>query len=160
MYDIEQISDINRHIVINQIAESWAGPFVVSRGVLHDTRLLPGFVAEENDEILGYILYNIAGNDCEIVVLESLHEKRGIGGALVKAVIEIAENAGCIRVWLITTNDNSHAMRFYQRIGFSIRALHVNAIEESRKLKTQIPIAGFDGIPILHELEFEWSVIK
>jgi hypothetical protein len=34
-------------------------------------------------------------------------------------------------------------------------ALHVNAIEESRKIKPQIPLYGFDGIPIMHEVEFE-----
>ena len=34
-------------------------------------------------------------------------------------------------------------------------AIHKNAVYESRMLKLQIPINGFDGIPILHEIEFE-----
>ncbi len=34
-------------------------------------------------------------------------------------------------------------------------ALHVNAIEESRKIKPQIPLYGFDDIPIMHWIEFE-----
>ncbi len=34
-------------------------------------------------------------------------------------------------------------------------ALHLNAIEEYRRIKPQIPLIGFDNIPILHEIEFE-----
>lgn len=34
-------------------------------------------------------------------------------------------------------------------------AIHINAIKESRKIKPQIPLLGFDDIPILHEIEFE-----
>lgn len=30
-----------------------------------------------------------------------------------------------------------------------------NAINESRKIKPQIPMTGVDRIPILHEIEFE-----
>ncbi|MCL2397323.1 MAG: hypothetical protein FWC93_04580 [Defluviitaleaceae bacterium] len=44
---------------------------------------------------------------------------------------------------------------FYQRLGFSLRAVHINALEESRKLKPQIPLTGYEGIPVAHEFEFE-----
>ena len=155
MYSIKPISDSIRNIVTAQIIENWAGPFVVSMGTLHDTRLLAGFVALEDGEVLGYTLYNIADSDCEIVVLESLRENQGIGSMLVSKVVEIAHSADCGRVWLVTTNDNIRAIRFYQRIGFSLRAVHINSIEQSRKLKPQIPLTGFDGIPIKHEFEFE-----
>jgi hypothetical protein len=48
-----------------------------------------------------------------------------------------------------------HALRFYQKQGFMIAALHRNAIAASRRLKPEIPEIGFDGIPIRDEIELE-----
>ena len=47
---------------------------------------------------------------------------------------------------------------FYQRRGFDLVALYRNAVTESRKLKPEIPNAGFDGIAIRHELEMEYML--
>ena len=155
MFSIETITGSHRAFVDKQIVESWGAPYVASRGKLHDTRTQPGFVAMMEGGIAGYILYDISNNECEITALESLHEKQGIGSALIKAVIRRAKESGCNRTWLITTNDNTNAIRFYQRIGFALKAVHINAMEISRKLKPQIPLTGCDGIPIAHEFEFE-----
>jgi GNAT superfamily N-acetyltransferase/transposase-like protein len=138
-----------------QIAESWAGPYVVSKGVLHDTRIQPGFVAVKDNEIVGYILYDIVGVKCEITVLESLHEGQGIGSALINEIVRMAKAVACRRVWLITTNDNTHAIRFYQKFGFELYQVHINTMDKARKLKPQIPPVGNDDIPIKHEFEFE-----
>jgi ribosomal protein S18 acetylase RimI-like enzyme len=62
---------------------------------------------------------------------------------------------GCRRLWLITTNDNTDALRFYQKHGFMLVAVHRNAIEESRKLKPEIPLIGNNNIPIRDEIELE-----
>jgi hypothetical protein len=78
MFSIEPISDTHRAFVGAQIAESWAGPYVVSKGIVHDTRKHPGFVALEKDAVVGYILYNIVDKNCEITVLESLRHGCGI----------------------------------------------------------------------------------
>lgn len=58
-------------------------------------------------------------------------------------------------MWLITTNDNTVALRFYQKRGFVLAAIHRNALEESRRLKPSIPLVGIDGIPIRDETELE-----
>jgi len=157
-YIIEPITKDHRDFVNTQIAESWGGPFVVSRGDLHDTRSQPGFIARENGENIGYILYDFADNDCEITVVESLRQNRGVGRALIEAVVVQAKKANCRRVWLVTTNDNTLAIRFYQRIGFVLRAVHFDAIKQARKIKPQIPLLGNDDIPIAHEFEFEKEI--
>ena len=154
MYNIKPISSHHRWFVDKQIAESWSGPFVVSKGVLHDTRTQQGFVAAENEEILGYVLYNLMDGECEITVLESLRENRGVGAALIGAVISVAKDRDCHCVWLVTTNDNIHAIRFYQRFGFALQAVYINSMDQARKLKPQIPLTGDEGIPIRHEFEF------
>ena len=74
---------------------------------------------------------------------------------LINAVREAALSAACHRVWLITTNDNIQALRFYQRRGFELVAVHRDAIKESRKLKPEIPEVGMHGIPLRDEIELE-----
>jgi len=58
-------------------------------------------------------------------------------------------------MWLITTNDNTRALRFYQKRGFHLVAVYPNSLNESRRLKPQIPIIGIDGIPLRDEIELE-----
>ena len=116
---------------------------------------MPGFLAWRAEEPVGLITYEILGDACEITVLLSVVEKIGVGSALIGAVKEMARQAGCHRLWLITTNDNTPALRFYQRRGFTLAALHVNALEYSRRLKPEIPLIGLDGIPLRDEIELE-----
>jgi ribosomal protein S18 acetylase RimI-like enzyme len=59
---------------------------------------------------------------------------------------------------LLTTNDNLHALRFYQRRGFRLAALYPGALAEARKLKPSIPETGYHGIPIRDEIELEMSL--
>lgn len=107
------------------------------------------------DERVGLALYRIEGKECEIVAPDSLREGRGIGTALVEAVADAARSAGCRRLWLITTNDNTRALRFYQRRGLHLIALHRDAVTAARQLKPTIPLFGNDDIRIRDELELE-----
>jgi len=116
---------------------------------------LPGFVAVEKDKPVGLITYRISGKECEITSMNSEVEGKGVGSALVEAVKKAALEAGCKRLWLVTTNDNTHALHFWQKRGFLIKAIHVNALEKSRKLKPEIPLTGNDGIPLRDEIELE-----
>jgi ribosomal protein S18 acetylase RimI-like enzyme len=104
---------------------------------------------------VGLITYVIEDTACEIVTLDSLYEGVSIGSGLVMAVRQAGEAAGCARLWLVTTNDNTHAMRFYQRRGFRMTGLFPDAIEDSRRIKPTIPLRGNDGIPIRDEVLFE-----
>jgi len=62
----------------------------------------------------------------------------------------------CPRLWLVTTNDNVDALRFYQRRGFCLVCVHRGAVDHSRAhLKPEIPLAGNNRIPLRDELELE-----
>ena len=87
--------------------------------------------------------------------MDALVEGRGIGKDLLHAVRTIASSEKCNRIWLITTNDNVRAQEFYQNYGFELVAVYKNAIQESRKLKPEIPETGINSIPIQDEIEFE-----
>lgn len=158
MFTISPIAPAQRPAINALIASEWAGPIIVSRGAAHDTSNSNGFMAMDGDTLVGYALYEIAQGQCELLVLQSIVENTGVGTALINAVIDVARAAGCVRVWLITTNDNLHAIRFYQRFGFELDAVRIGAIAESRKLKPSIPLTGCDDIPIKHEFEFGYAL--
>ena len=68
---------------------------------------------------------------------------------------------GSTRLWLITTNDNVDALRFYQRRGFRLVAIDRDAVERSRAtLKPGIPRTGLHGIPIRDELTLERPIAR
>lgn len=155
---INPINSELRPRVNGLVAEEWAGPLLVTAGMIRDTSGADGFVSISDGELTGYVLYRMDGGQCEILILQSLQENRGIGSALIRAVIDKAESEGCARVWLVTTNDNLHAIRFYQKFGFELNAVRINALDEARKQKPSIPLLGNEGIPIKHEFEFEYKL--
>ncbi len=89
------------------------------------------------------------------MTLDATRRGEGVGTALLDRVVQIAREYSQPRVWLITTNDNTHALSFYQRRGWNLVALHRNAVDRARALKPCIPLVSERGIPILHELELE-----
>ena len=137
------------------LVERWGASRLVSRGRVHQGDRLPAFVAEIDAERVGLVTYRIEGDECEVVSLDSLREGIGVGTALLAAVRSVAREAGCRRVWLITTNDNTAAIRFYQKQGWRLAALHRDALDESRRLKPEIPLVGIDGIPLRDEIELD-----
>ena len=155
---IEELTEKHHTWVKDVLNIHWGSTTVVSRGRLHKADSLPGFVALLKGEPQGLLTYHIIDHECEIVTINSLQESCGIGSTLLSAVITKATSAGCKRLWLITTNDNTVALRFYQKRGFNLTAVYRNAVDESRKLKPEIPLTGIDGIPIRDEIELEMKL--
>jgi len=132
----------------------WGGPLQARRGDLVDVLALPGFVAEQGSSPVGLATFRLAEDECELAFLEAFEHGQGIGTALVDAVLRAA---GGRRVWVVTTNDNLGALRFYQRRGFRLVELRAGAVDAAREsLKPAIGRAGEHGIPIRDELELEW----
>ena len=107
------------------------------------------------DDWAGVITFMIRGEECEITSLNSLHEGKGIGRTLINEVLQEAKEKKCRRVFLITTNDNLHALGFYQRRGFELVVIDRGAINRSRKIKPSIPLIGENSIPLRDEIELE-----
>lgn len=109
-------------------------------------------------ERIGLLTYNLENNECEVTTLDSLTENQGVGTALVDALKADMKEAGCERIWLITTNDNLEALKFWQKRDFELVSVHRGAIAQARRLKPQIPIIGKHGIPIRDEIELEFRL--
>jgi ribosomal protein S18 acetylase RimI-like enzyme len=109
----------------------------------------------QDGKVVGLITYRMDEHGCMIGSLDSLQQSKGIGSALIEAVEDVARQAGCKRIWLITTNDNLNALRFYQKRGFVLAEVRLNVMQKLRQVKPEIPLTGFDGIPIRDEIELE-----
>ena len=153
--EIVEISTDHKSWIQKILTRYWGTSKLVSRGNIYEGTSLPGFIAMIDHEPVGLCTYKIVQNQCEIITLNSLKENLGIGGALITEVIQMAKKEKFRRVWLITTNDNLHALGFYQKRGFTIAELYPNAIQKSRQLKPEIPLIGENGIPLRDELELE-----
>jgi len=153
---IREITDADRQWVKSVFVDHWGSDFSVSKENVFYADKTPGFIAETGNEKIGLATYNISKKECEVVTLNSFLENNGVGTALLERVKQAAREQDCKRIWLITTNDNTHALRFYQKREFMIKAYYPNAMEKSRKIKPQIPFLGLDGIPIRDEIELEY----
>lgn len=154
-FKINRVTEKDKEWVF-EVIRRWGADFIVSRGRKVYPTEIDGFYAEDNNgNRVGLITYEIINNQCEVVTLDAFEKLSGIGTALVERVKEEVKQNGCRRLWLITLNDNLDAIRFYQRRGMTIAAIHLNAMEVSRKIKPSIPMIGRYGIPIRDEIEFE-----
>lgn len=178
-FSIRPLERSDREWVAHFLDERWGTTQIVSRGKSVYGHLLPGFMAErpanasedvdtggddgevggaENEiavENVGLVTVHIGEKECEITTLNSLTESEGVGSALVEAVENWAREAGIERLWLVTTNDNLAALKFWQRRGYELVTVHRNAIADARRIKPQIPITGLNGITIRDEIELE-----
>jgi ribosomal protein S18 acetylase RimI-like enzyme len=150
---IRAFTDADRPWAERLLGENFGGRLQVRRGSLIDPLACPGLVAERDGELVGIVAYEPDGDDVEVVYIEVTDKHEGIGTRLLDAVGGRTEAR---RLWLVTTNDNLDALRFYQRRGFHIAEVRPGAMDEARKaLKPSMAEVGNLGIPIRDEIVLE-----
>ncbi len=157
-FEIRPFVDADRDWAKQRLVRFWNDETVIAHGVVYYPAELPGFVGIYEGKPAALATYLVEGDGCELVSLDSDVEGMGIGTALITEVIQAARNLGCRRIWLITTNDNLHALGFYQKRGFHLVAVHPGAVDQARKQKPSIPLIGANGIPIRDELVLEMEI--
>jgi ribosomal protein S18 acetylase RimI-like enzyme len=155
MFAIVRLEESDRPALRKFWAAHWGEDFMVAHGRIFRPDNLDGFIALDGREWVGLVTFYFEASFCEVLSLDSLRPGTGIGTALIKAAEKAARQAGCHTLKLITTNDNTPALRLYQKLGFELVALRRQAVNESRKVKPSIPEFGLDGIPIRDEIELE-----
>jgi ribosomal protein S18 acetylase RimI-like enzyme len=148
---VRALRDDERDWARRVIVERWGSERAVAHGVAFRPATLPGFVAIDDERPVGLLTYHVDGDACEIVTIDAFEEGRGVGTALLAAVRALGHR----RLWLVTTNDNVRAQRFYESRGFRLAAIREGAVARSRELKPEIPLVAADGTPIADELEYE-----
>ena len=133
----------------------WGAESLIIRKTRYEPAGMDGFIAIHNDEKVGLVILRYEENLCEIISLTIFDSNPLIGKQLIQVSIQDAKDHASTQMIVVTTNDNTGALRFYQQMGFRLRELRVGIVEESRKLKPEIPLEGKYHIPIRDELELE-----
>ncbi len=154
------MQDSDRSEVRDFIAQQWHAPFIVVKEKIYSPHECEGFLIRQDGRIAALITYQQQKDSILLLTVNKIESIEGIGTSLVLMLIDEARKRNVHRIWLTTTNDNLHAMWFYQRLGFRIATIYRDAMAEARKtLKPQIPEYGPNGLPIQDEIEME-LVIK
>jgi ribosomal protein S18 acetylase RimI-like enzyme len=149
--NVREAMEADRDWIRAKLVEQWGATRMVLRGEMVECADADSLIAGAGEGLLQHrVLRSGIG---EILTLEAFVQWRGVGTTLVEAYVERARAAGLREVVVVTTNDNIDALRFYQKRGFAIREVRVNAIEAARRLKPEIPSTGAYGLPIRDEIE-------
>lgn len=151
--NIQNVTPEDREQVIQFLINYWHSTEMVLSSGIYDCSQLPAFIVKDKQNvIIALITYLIEDERCEIMSLDSLVEGQGLGSQLIHFVIEEAMKKGCQYVDVTTTNDNLNAVAFYQKRGFVLHELKSNVVAMCRKIKPEIPLIGYNNIPIRDEI--------
>ena len=150
---IRPIAEGDRPMLAWLVAELWGSEIVAVHGSSLRPAELGGFIAERSQRLVGLLTYQLVGNVLEIVTLNAIDRRAGIGTMLIEAAVSKARRFGCGEVRLTTTNDNVDALRFYQRRGFRLAEVRPGADNQARQQKPEIPRVGDYGIPLHDEID-------
>ena len=114
---------------------------------------LPAYVANLENEIIGFVSFTEAGDAIIIVALGVLpkYQSSGVGRSLIGKIEEEAEEMEKIRLLVSTSNDDLPALAFYQSLGFQIYDVKSNIIAE----KHGEILEGIGGLPVRDELRLQ-----
>jgi ribosomal protein S18 acetylase RimI-like enzyme len=144
--------------LIRRVWEEWSGgcPIVSVGDRRYEPEDVEGLVwRDPRGKAAGLVTFAVEGAGAEIVSLHAFAQGRGIGSRLMDAAEGELRRRGVRRVCLVTTNDNPRALSFYVRRGYRLVRLHLDAMDDVRKLKPRVPVIGNDGVPLRDMWELE-----
>jgi GNAT superfamily N-acetyltransferase len=157
--DVRPVTPADREWIAELVIANFGSVRVVSHGeLIEDASLLDGFAADHDGRPVGCALVNVVDTKAELVVLATNYRGAGVGTTLLEAVVQRAKDEGWSRLWLITSNDNTDAIRLYQRAGWDWVDFRRDGITRARAVKPEIPEIGNHGIAVRHEIEFEYPL--
>ncbi len=112
-------------------------------------------LVDYNDEMVGLVTYHVDGPAGQIVTLDTIIRGRGFGRHLLEAVENKFHNRGLGRAWALMTNDNLRAAGLYLSRGYRLVRIHLDAVDRVREHKPELPVKGYEGIPMRDLWEFE-----
>jgi GNAT superfamily N-acetyltransferase len=135
------------------MVELWGSELQVVHQSAYRPAELPGLIAERAGRVVGVLTYQVSDEMLEVVTLNAIERRTGVGTVLMEAVVADARRLRCQEIRLTTTNDNLDAIRFYQRRGLRLVALRPGAVDRARLEKPEIPRVGDYGIPLRDEID-------
>jgi ribosomal protein S18 acetylase RimI-like enzyme len=145
-------STLDDHHTIRTLARYfWDDTEMDCFGSTYDMLKLPSLLLCDGGRVVGCLTYSedVEDDAITLVMVNVYPGYNGYGGgrALIRAAEAAARERGLGRLRVATSNDNLLALYFYQRLGFRIIGVKVNAIHGD--------IQGFAGIPVRDEIQLE-----
>jgi ribosomal protein S18 acetylase RimI-like enzyme len=104
-------------------------------------------LAEVEGQPVGFLSWLADGDGAEVLAIACSTRQRGAGRALMRAAATAAAAAGALRVWLVTTDANTGAQAFYERLGYTLAERRVGAVDRCRsRYKPTIPAHMHDEL--------------
>ncbi|NMC83594.1 MAG: GNAT family N-acetyltransferase [Armatimonadetes bacterium] len=91
--------------------------------------------------------------ELRILVVDRSFRRQGLASRILLELRDLAKQRGLRRIVLFTSNDNTPAIRLYQKIGFRLKALYPGRLERKRGCVR----LGVDDIPIRDDVEMVWE---
>lgn len=145
------------------IAEAWHerwGDFLVTSGRVYRPCDVEGLILRgEDGSPLALTTFAVFGEGAEVVSLEAFVPGQRYGQLVLGELERRLRARGVRRAWLVTSNDNVGAIRLYLLLGWRLVRVSLDAMEETRRLKPDVPEHGMNDLPMRDEFEFEkWLV--
>lgn len=120
--------------LLQEMAEPYGERSPATAGYFEEYLSYPGcgaLVATLDDEVVGLLSYTVrpnlyhAADACRVeeLVVRATARNRGIGGALLDEITELAAALGCRELSLAVVADNDEALRFYAHRGLTEQTL-------------------------------------
>lgn len=136
--------------------QHWRGERIVTPRRRYGPAEVHAFAARDGaGAMTGLVTFAVQGGLAELVSLNTEAQQQGTGTALMDAAEREARQQGAARMILATTNNNLGALRFFQKRGYCLAALHRDAVAEIRREKPSIPMVDPDGLPIRDLIDLE-----
>ena len=150
---VRPVGNGDRPMIAWLMVELWGSELQVVHQSVYRPAELPGLIAERAGRVVGLLTYQVSDEMLEVVTLNAIERRTGVGTVLMEAVVADARQLRCQEIRLTTTNDNLDAIRFYQRRGLRLVALRPGAVDQARLEKPEIPRVGDYGIPLRDEID-------
>lgn len=114
---------------------------------------LPGYVAEVENSIIGFVSIAETGDAVIVVALGVLpqYQCSGVGSRLIEKVEGEAQRLRKRKVLVSTSNDDLPALAFYQSLGFQIYEVKPDVVAQ----KHGAVLPGIGGLPVRDELRLQ-----
>ena len=149
---IERVTKKTEEWLVQLWDREWGGRTMISRGTAYRLDQLKARIAIIDGNPVGLVTWHMKESEAEIISLNALIERQGIGTALLQAAEENILAARKQKVVLVTSNDNLLALAFYQKRGYHLTEVLVGSIDAAREKKPGIPAIANNGIGIHDEL--------
>lgn len=152
-FQIRPMTD--RHALEEMLRLRWSDGTLFVRGRLLSPQDVEAFGAYLDDRLHGVVTWRVEDGTLYMLTLNNITDRRGVAVALLDTMVQMGRKKGFPFMRALLTNDNVAGLRFYQRRGFRIVAVHPGVIDMMRHLKPSIPAMGAHNIPLRDEIELE-----